>query len=383
MAAWAQQQNSPYAQNSPLGEGVSNMGIGQDWFANKDKWTPNIAPGENSFSAADNAYGKDYTDQLRGMAGYQYQGKDGQDYWINQNTRRNNVDQESQATNAQDYLFGGASGQGRADGEKSYGVTRYNPDFKGDGSAYNGYMFDAYDKDGKFVGNRMSYTDGDKGFQKMGVMSALAMLGLGAAGGLFGGAAGGLGGSGAGFVGEGAASGIGAWDGALAGASSGSAALGGAGAAGGAIDLGGGLGMGADGAITGATPGAASGLTNAGIMESVGAGAGSAGAGAGTGLKNLLGKELFSVPGLGGVTGSNLLQLAVPLLGALGGSQGTQNTQTQTRELPDYLKGPVAGPGGLIDQAGGLMNQQLNGSTPPGLLNNLKKAKRRYRYGLL
>lgn len=123
------------------------------------------------------------------------------------------------------------------------------------------------------------------------IIAALAILGggyaagTGALGGTAGGAAGGAAegavGSGAGFVGEGALSGVGAWDAALASSPSWTAAGGMAGAAG-VTDLGGGISMGADGAITGATGLNPSTLSNAGIMESVGyGGAGTATMGAG------------------------------------------------------------------------------------------------------
>lgn len=146
------------------------------------------------------------------------------------------------------------------------------------------------------------------------IIAALAILGGGymAGTGALGGAAGGAGaaegaaaagaaegaavGSGAGFVGEGALSGIGAWDAALAASPSWTAAGGMAGAAG-VTDLGGGLSMGADGAITGATGLNPSTLTNAGIMDSVGyGGAGVSGVGGAGGGSGSAGGSMTGTP---------------------------------------------------------------------------------------
>jgi hypothetical protein len=142
--------------------------------------------------------------------------------------------------------------------------------------------------------------------------------------------------SGAGFVGEGAASGIPGWDAALAGATPGE--LGAVGTGAGFIGEGAASGIpGWDAAIGGATAGEV---------------------GAGGGLSGLLG-------GLGGA--KSWLPVAATVLGGLAGSKGQQQSQTQTRELPPYLQGPVTGKNGLLSSADRLMQHQLYG-TPMGLL---------------
>jgi hypothetical protein len=117
-----------------------------------------------------------------------------------------------------------------------------------------------------------------------------------------------------------------------------------------------------------------------GAILSGGAPAGFAGAGgaaAGGGAAASGGGSLLS--GLGSIGGSDLLKYGSMLAGAVSGGQGQQQSQTTTRELPDYLKEPVAG--GLIPQVNWLMGQQMNG---PGLLSPSKsKNKKPARKGLL
>jgi hypothetical protein len=115
----------------------------------------------------------------------------------------------------------------------------------------------------------------------------------------------------------------------------------------------------------------------AGLGGGVGAGLGSAlgeGAAGGAAVEGgkaaaggVLGKTAFALPGVGDVTWGNLLTLGSVLGGGLAGSKGQQQSQTQTRELPPYLQGPVTGKNGLLSSADRLMQHQLYG-TPMGLL---------------
>src|SRR5574343_1833715 len=115
----------------------------------------------------------------------------------------------------------------------------------------------------------------------------------------------------------------------------------------GVTDLGGGLSIGADGAITGATPGAASGLSNAQIMSAIGAGSSLAAPDTTSVLSGLL----SSIPGGAGTVAAGL--------GALAGSQGVQTTSTSNQAIDPRLDPAVYGSGGLVNQAQGLLSQQM------------------------
>lgn len=165
-------------------------------------------------------------------------------------------------------------------------------------------------------------------------------------------------GSGA-FLGEGVSSGIPAWDGSLSGAGSWSSA---------------------GGLVPGNGPGW-SGLTpepppaNPGMGSGSGATAGggtTASGGAASGGSGMSGTA-FSLPGIGDVSWLDLLKVGGGLAGALAGAKGSDQSVTTTKELPDYLKEPVAGNGGLIPNVSWLMNQQLH---QPGLVNPRKHNKR-------
>jgi hypothetical protein len=108
-------------------------------------------------------------------------------------------------------------------------------------------------------------------------------------------------------------------------------AAGAAGAAGGAA---GGMGGGLSG---GATAGGIAGATIPSVTNAVPAVTG--------GLTNLLN-------GSGGLLGTG-----ATILGALAGGQGTDNTTTSQKSLPDYLQGPVVND--LIPRAQGLLAQQM------------------------
>lgn len=193
-----------------------------------------------------------------------------------------------------------------------------------DAAGYNGQAYDRFDANGNYIGSdKWSGLEGDNFLSKYGPFLMLAagmapaMMGAGGATGATGGAGG--------FVGEGAASGVGAWDGALAGASPGSAAAG-VGGAGGFIG-----------------EGAASGIP---AWDAAGAAAGAGGAGAAAGGAGSL------LSGLGG----KALGLGATALGALAGSQGT-GEQTQEKRMDPRLDQYVYGD--LLPQAKGLLAQQM------------------------
>lgn len=193
-----------------------------------------------------------------------------------------------------------------------------------------------------------------------------AGVGLSAAGGTGGSAAAG----GAGFLGDATAAGYAGLDAAstttLGGGASGAwgggglaGATGAAGGAAGTLDLGGGITMSADGAISGATPFSTSTLSNAGILESVGAGS------LNPSLISQLATKLGIPPGaaetvaktLGSSGLTSLLGPAATAVGGLLGSQGQDQSASTSRQLPDYLQGPVAND--LIPRTQGLLASQM------------------------
>lgn len=400
-----------------------NTGIG-DFWSNKDKWrdmqtgqqlTPeqlanleslnkNGVDASRMWMDNGNPHGAESQKLYDAMKTYQYKGADGKEYMISGNYNHGGpVDQEAAASSKYDFKFGGmVDGAGRAPGEMAYSTTEYRPDWDGDLGAYNGRGFDFFDKEGKYVGGNIPGTLGDKAWDRWQatVLASMALAGAGAylapasagasagttgatlgegalaasgnfglnagtagaaganaaaAGGAGFGTVGATGGDGA-FLGEGVQSGVGAWDGAAGGAAGGY----------GTVPL---QGVGAP-----TSPGYGS--TGGGSM--FGSGGGSSG--------GMFGGSV-NIPGLGSVATSDIMKIALPLLGAMGGSKGQEQTTTTTKELPEWLKGPVYGPGGLIPQSQWLMNQQLNN---PGMLNqgllrttNKKNEKKKAKRGLL
>jgi hypothetical protein len=416
--------SSLYTNDSFNHQNPFNQGIG-DFWSNKDQWrdmqtgqqlTPeqlaNLeALNKNGFDPSrvwmDNGdpHGAESQKMYDAMKTYLYKGADGKEYMIGGGFYNGGPqDQETQATNY-DFAFGGVNTQaGRKPGEMSYSATEYRPDWDGDMGAYNGRGFDFFDKNGGYVGGNIPGTLGEKAWDRWqatvlasmvlagagaylapaatgasaGTTAGTATLGEGAlaASGNFGvnagtagaaganaaaagaggvGAVGATGGDGA-FLGEGVQSGVGAWDGAAGGAAGGY----------GTVPL---QGVGAPSYGSGAT----------------GSTGGMFGGGGGSSTGGMFGGSV-NIPGIGSVATSDIMKYALPLLGALGGSQGQEQTTTSTKELPEWLQGPVYGNGGLIPQSQWLMNQQL---TNPGMLNkgllrtvDKKKAKERKR-GLL
>jgi hypothetical protein len=177
----------------------------------------------------------------------------------------------------------------------------------------------------------------------IGALSILAMpfaaagLGAGAAGAAGAGAGAGAGGmvNGA-FLGEGIASGIGAWDGAMAAAGAGAGGAGAAGAAGGGGGIGGGVGNGA--------------FLGEGVASGVPAwDAAATAAGSGGGLLSSLGGA------------KNLLGIGSTLLGAAAGAKGQDASSTTSKDIPEWLKPYITGNNGLLSQT----QQQLTASRSP------------------
>lgn len=347
-----------------------NTGIGDDWFKNMDQWKdvksgqmgydPKSLTGLHQFTGGSyGETGEQVTNpawaaaQSYGSDGFSYKGEDGKRYIIHR----------------------GTNGDNTWDSQDGYTITPLHQDNKI--VAYNGIPHDQFDASGKYVGSALPQSLGHDKFWRDAALIA-AMVGTAgiagyamgpAAAGVGGGAGAGAGGSGAAmggsgaFLGEGVASGIGAWDAAMASAVP--AATAGAGGAG-AEAL---VGQAAPTAPGYGAPASSGGLFGSGASGSGGMFGGS-----------------VSIPGIGSVSTSQLMQVAMPLLGALGGSQEQEVETTSTKELPEWLQQPVYGPGGLIPNTNALLQHQMGGganiNNPGGLLappksTSRKKPKRR------
>jgi hypothetical protein len=242
---------------------------------------------------------------------------------------------------------------------------------KKDNIALNGLPYYNFGTDGSYQGSKQW-----EGLDKTGPMQqiiplammlapfAMAMAGVGGAAGAGAGAAGsggaGLGAGSGAFLGEGALSGIGAWDAALAAAPSWSGA---AGAAGGALGQ---IGGNAGGFVG---EGVASGIP--GWDAAAGLGGSAAGGGAsGGGFMNLLksaGSSLFGGGGAGGAAGgggSSLLGLGATLLGGLGGSQGNNASATSTKSMDPRMEALFYGD--LAQRAQAMMGAQMPAAMQAG-----------------
>jgi hypothetical protein len=342
-----------------------------------------------------------YQRMLQAMHSYTYKGDDGKNYMIGGNYNRGGpTDQEAAASSKYDLAFGGVvDGAGRKPGEMSYSTTQFKPDWGGDMGAYNGSAFDFYDKNGKYVGGNVPTSLGDDQFAKT-TAAMIAMVALPALAAYMAPAAGAAT-TGAGFVGEGAASGVGAWDAALASTPSWTAGAGAAAPAAAAGDA-----VSGNGAFLG--EGVQSGVPAWDGAAGAGAGAPVAGSGGSVGSGGAVGSAstpnpvtgtpppanpnsigwsgLFNGQGINGglqafMPSADAMQYALPILGALSGSKGQEVTKTETKELPDFLREPVAGQNGLVPNAQWLMQQQLQN---PGLLKSPKNRKKpNERRGLL
>lgn len=243
------------------------------------------------------------------------------------------------------YYQGTFSGQGSGEDSGGY-LTGYTA--SGGPTDVETARADTFGLDGNKTGNISAYDP--KGLMQaedwMGVLAVLgATLGGGAlAAGMGGGAAGG---SGA-FLGEGALSGIGGWDAALAGASPG---MGGAAAVGpGMAGWGADLGM-AGTAGTGGGMGTTLAGTAGGGMTAVGGASGAAG---GSGLSNLTSLLPDGV--------KSYLGPAATLAGGLLGAKGNEQSSTSTKSLDPRMDPLVYGQGGLSSKIQELLNKQTSKS---------------------
>lgn len=241
------------------------------------------------------------------------------------------------------YYQGTFSGQGSGEDSGGY-LTGYTA--SGGPTDVETARADTFGLDGNKTGNISAYDP--KGLMQaedwMGVLAVLgATLGGGAlAAGMGGGAAGG---SGA-FLGEGALSGIGGWDAALAGASPG---MGGAAAVGpGMAGWGADLGM-AGTAGTGGGMGTTLAGTAGGGMTAVGGASGAAG---GSGLSNLTSLLPDGV--------KSYLGPAATLAGGLLGAKGNEQSSTSTKSLDPRMDPLVYGQGGLSSKIQDLLNRQTS-----------------------
>jgi hypothetical protein len=259
---------------------------------------------------------------------------------------------ESSDPNANSYMPENVYMDGRTYDRRDAGYMGYDynptdwtdPRTQESQSLFNGQSFDEYGKDGTFSNSGVftGIEDRNKYGDMIGALSILAMpfaaagLGAGAAGAGAAGAGAGAGGmvNGA-FLGEGALSGIGAWDGALAGA-------GAAGAGGGAA---------ADGLLNGLN---GSDIMSDAFVQNGGYGAGGFG-GSNGGLLSSLTSSLTN--GGGGSDWTSLLTKYGPgilggLVGGKSGSEGSNTQKTMDPRLDPHIfgdKGGFARAYGLLD----------------------------------
>lgn len=410
--AWTPKDSNLYQNDGFIYQTPFNTGVG-NWFGNMDRWR-SIGDGQrmtaddvkqiqdfnkngvgdvlgNAWMDNSNPHGAQNQKLYDAMRSYTYRGADGKTYMIGGNYYHGGGGDQEGAHTAGDLMYGGVGALGHADkgrdiGEMSYSLTEFNGNPEDMGN-YNGSMFDAYDKNGRYVGSQIPTSLGDDQFAKHAAMMAAmvfggaAMAGLGAAG-----AAGGMGGS----LGEGAlaASGNFGLNAGTAGAAAANAGAVGAGTAGGLSGVG--SEAGGHGAFVGeapwtptagggAMPGAGGGLVGVPPPANPAMGGGGLFGGGGS-SGGMLSGEMFNIPGIGSVTGKDMLGIGSMLAGAVSGGQGQEQSQTQTRELPEWLQGPVVG--GLVPQTNWLMQDQLHGPST-GLLTPSKSKKKKPRKGLL
>lgn len=238
------------------------------------------------------------------------------------------------------YYQGTFSGQGSGEDSGGY-LTGYTA--SGGPTDVETARADTYGLDGNKTGNISAYDP--KGLMQkedwMGVLAVLgATLGGGAlAAGMGGGAAGG---SGA-FLGEGALSGIGGWDAALAGASPGMA--------GGAAVGPGMAGWGADLGMAG-TAG-----TGSGMGTTL---AGTAGGGLSAVTPSAGGSLLDGIKNLVPSAAKDYLGPAATIAGGLLGAKGNEATSTSTKSLDPRMDAMVYGNGSLTSKVQELLNRQTS-----------------------
>lgn len=219
-------------------------------------------------------------------------------------------------------------------GDGNNGTLGYNTNESGIRED-NTYDYDNYNPDGTFNA-RLQGKVSDFNPLKAFLMTAAAMAGGAGLYGAFGGGAA----SGAGFVGEGALSGVPAWDAALSGAGE----LAGLGGTAGLTGAGGEM---VNGSFLGEAPWTP---TPGGPLD--------------FGSTSLLDKA-GNVVKSSSLTGNPLLDKAigagVSLLGGAAGAKGQKASETQTKDIPEWLKPYITGEGGLLSQT----QQQLAASRTP------------------
>lgn len=390
-----------------------NTGIGADWFSEMDKWK-SVKDGTMGYDPkvagtplyqADGSFNPEWgtATQGRGSDGWMYVGDDGKRYIIRDIPGLPAAATDPEAVNSGARLPGLQPGEGAG-----YSVTPLHQ--KNEWVGYNGIPHDMFDKEGNYTDTKLPQNLGHDKFWRDAAALAAIMATAGTAAYVMAPAAAGTAAAGA-TLGEGALAASGGYGMAAgtAGAAGTNAALAGAAGAGSASTAGGSgafLGEGVESGVAawdGAAGGAAGGygtvpLAGTAAPTAPGAGApatsavsaGGSTAGSSGGLSSSLGAELFSVPGIGSVSTADLLKLGMTAYGAYSGSQGQEVTTTSTKELPEWLQGPVYGQGGVIPQSQWLMNQQLGGTG--GLLATQaqlkaqakkKKDKEKARKGLL
>lgn len=254
-------------------------------------------------------------------------------------------------------------GSGQAGDASDYSYTvdgwygyDWHPGMVKDNAELNGTPFDRYDAQGNYLGSNAW-----SGLHQNSLMDDLLPLGMVAApfaltamgvAGAGAGAAGSAGAAGPGMAGWGADLGM---EGLAGATSSGGMGTTLTGTAGGALSAGGavagpgmagwGMDLGMEG-LAGATPTSGMGATLTGTAG----GALSAGDGGGGGWFSSLKNALPS-------GASSLLGPVATLAGAAAGGQGQDASASTTRELPEYLRGPVAND--LIPRTQGVLNSQL------------------------
>lgn len=363
-----------------------NQGIGADWFNEMDKWksvkdgTMGYDPKAGDVPMLLNGDGQTYNPdwvaaQGRASDGFMYVGDDGKRYIIHN----------------QPASLGGAI-EPEGSGAKlpfdlpdpRYTVTALHQNNERIG--YNGIPHDMFDMQGNYTGTQVPQNIGhDKFWRDAAIMAGMvATAGLG---GVYMAPALGSGTAAAGAtLGEGALAASGGYGVAAgtAGAAATNAAAAGVGSAAASGGSGAFLGEGVESGVAawdGAAGGAAGGygtvpLAGVGAPTAPGLGAtGTAGAtGASGGINGMLGQSAFSLPGIGSVSYTDLLKYGLTAAGALGGSQGQEAETTSTKEIPEWLREPVYGQGGLIPQSQWLLQQQMG--NPGGLLSVPKSSKK-------
>lgn len=249
---------------------------------------------------------------------------------------------------------GGMNYQPIMNGGAMEGVLSYDPN-----KTQPGDKFSVYDGSGQFI-NESQFKD-TSGFDPLLGMFLASVLGMGAF--LPGGFASGSAAGGAGGAALEAAPGF-----------TPGAALEGAGVSGTGLNLGGG-GLGMTGSagpglsfsgptigMSAASPGASAIGGGLGLSEfAAGTGSllGPIASGVGSAASTAVLTNAATEAAKGGLL-SQALKYGLPIAGALAGSQGSDQSSTTTRDIPDWLKAHYLGENGLLPRAQGLLSQSMS-----------------------